>query len=602
MTFWESLFIFDEKNPMVFTTGLFWFWFALIIGLYQFFHSKIFLRNFFLTAFSLYFYYKSGGYFFFLLVFSTILDYYIGWGLFRIENKKKRLWLLVTSLVSNLGLLAYYKYAYFFTNIFNQSFKTNIELIDYLALACNEIFGSTLPIDKIILPVGISFYTFQTLSYSIDIYKKELTPTKNILDFAFFVTFFPQLVAGPIVRASDFIPQIYNKYALTKAEYNHAIFLIINGLIKKILVSNYISTNFVDRVFENPNAFSGLETLLAVYGYAIQIYCDFSGYTDIAIGLALLLGFRLNLNFDSPYISASITEFWRRWHISLSSWLRDYLYIPLGGNRGASIFTYLFLPIVLYILWIVDGARVGIDIRNGVFLSVVILIWAVQVLSKLKILGYLHVIASIIFMSWLSIDFLKNIYLVSGLLITLVFQIILLIKPTLKRSITTYANLSITMLLGGLWHGASVNFIIWGALHGGALALHKFYMDITGTKNATQKGFRKLVGQIITFHFVCFCWIFFRATDTEKVGKILYQIFYSFNGQIFIQVLQGYSLVIGLLVIGFLVHWLPKHWKITYQNLFGKMPDMIKALIIAIVIVILYQANTGYQPFIYFQF
>jgi D-alanyl-lipoteichoic acid acyltransferase DltB (MBOAT superfamily) len=253
-------------------------------------------------------------------------------------------------------------------------------------------------------------------------------------------------------------------------------------------------------------------------------------------------------------------------------------------------------------LWIVDGARVGIDIRNGVFLSVVILIWAVQVLSKLKILGYLHVIASIIFMSWLSIDFLKNIYLVSGLLITLVFQIILLIKPTLKRSITTYANLSITMLLGGLWHGASVNFIIWGALHGGALALHKFYMDITGTKNATQKGFRKLVGQIITFHFVCFCWIFFRATDTEKVGKILYQIFYSFNGQIFIQVLQGYSLVIGLLVIGFLVHWLPKHWKITYQNLFGKMPDMIKALIIAIVIVILYQANTGYQPFIYFQF
>lgn len=601
MTFWENLWIYNPKEPLIFTTGLFWFWFAIIIIAYQFLHSRIFWRNLFLTLFSLYFYYKSGGYFFFLLVFSTVLDYGIGWALNKSEHKTKRLWLLVTSLVVNLGLLAYYKYAYFFTDTFNQTFQTNIQLLDYLALACNQFFASNLIVDKIILPVGISFYTFQTLSYSIDIYKKELKPTKNILDFAFFVTYFPQLVAGPIVRASDFIPQIYNRYQLSKQEYNHAIFLIINGLIKKMLISDYISTNFVDRIFENPMAFSGIEILLGVYGYALQIYCDFSGYTDIAIGLSLLLGFKLNLNFDSPYVSASITEFWRRWHISLSSWLRDYLYIPLGGNRGASIFTYMSLPLVLYSLWFADGYKIGINAQNGVFLTIIILIWSIYLFSKLKFVAWLNLPFIVSLMVYLITE--KQIYLAVGLGIMFLFQLLLLIRPHLKNAVTTYANLSITMLLGGLWHGASTLFIIWGALHGIALAVHKLYMDSTGSKNREIKGLRRFIGQFVTFHFVCFCWIFFRAKDLSTVNQMLEKIIFSFNAQILPQLISGYAIIFGLMLAGYLLHWIPKKYKIYVQNIFGMMPDIVKALIITLIIVLLYQAQSSEtQPFIYFQF
>ena len=545
MSFWQSLWQYDNTDPLIFTSPLFWFWFGFIVLTYQFLHSRIFWRNIFLSVFSLYFYYKSGGYFFVLLIFSTIVDYYIGNLLYKYKNKNLRLGLLVLSLVINLGLLAYYKYAYFFTDIFNQTFKTNIQLLDYLAVLCNELLGFSLVIDKIILPVGISFYTFQTLSYSIDIYKNELTPAKNVLDFAFFVSFFPQLVAGPIVRASDFIPQIYEPYTVTVKEYNYAIFLIINGLIKKILISDYISTNFVDRAFESPEAYAGLQNLLAVYGYALQIYCDFSGYTDIAIGISLLLGFRLIDNFNSPYVSASITEFWRRWHISLSSWLRDYLYIPLGGNRNASVFTYMSLPIMLYALWLAEGYGKELDEKSGLLLTAVLSVWAVFLWVRWRWLAFLNVSFVIALSVLMGLE--NKWFLMSGLVLMSVFWVLLLIKPSLKKSVTTYANLSITMLLGGLWHGASVRFIIWGALHGIALAIHKFYMDITGTKDGNAKGFRRFIGQFITFHFVCFCWIFFRAKDVDTVWKILKSIAYTFNPQIFFQLLQSYPSVFSLI-------------------------------------------------------
>jgi D-alanyl-lipoteichoic acid acyltransferase DltB (MBOAT superfamily) len=248
----------------------------------------------------------------------------------------------------------------------------------------------------------------------------------NLWDFAFFVSFFPQLVAGPSCGPPTSCRRSTSRTTSTPVEFNHALFLIVNGLVKKILISDYISVNFVDRVFESPVSYTGFENLMAVYGYAIQIYCDFSGYTDIAIGVALLLGFRLTINFDSPYVSANITEFWRRWHISLSTWLRDYLYISLGGNR--------------------------------------------------------------------------------------------------KGRLRTYLNLLITMLLGGLWHGAHIKFILWGGLHGAGLALHKMWMEWTGTRGRESTGMGRLAGQVVTFHFVAFCWIFFRAGNMEIAGQVLSQI------------------------------------------------------------------------------
>lgn len=235
---------------------------------------------------------------------------------------------------------------------------------------------------------GHLFFTFQSLSYTIDVYRRQITPLTSLLDYAFYVSFFPQLVAGPIVRARDFIPQIRRPLFVSNEMFGRGIFLIVSGLFKKAVISDYISVNFVERIFDNPTLYSGVENLIGVYGYALQIYCDFSGYSDMAIGIALLLGFHFNINFDSPYKSASITEFWRRWHISLSSWLRDYLYISLGGNR--------------------------------------------------------------------------------------------------KGKIRQYANLIITMFLGGLWHGASWNFVLWGMMHGVALAAHKFWMTLTGRKRGRR--------------------------------------------------------------------------------------------------------------------
>ncbi len=491
---------------MIFTQAIFWGFFLFVMTVFSLIYKRIFWRNFFLLIVSLFFYYKSGGWFFFLLVFSTLVDYYIGNALYTSKNEKKRYWLVVASLVINLGLLVYFKYTYFFTDIFNQTFSTNIKVIDYLALCCNNILGTNLPIDKIILPVGISFYTFQTLSYSIDIYRNELKPVKNIWDFAFFVSFFPQLVAGPIVRASEFVPQIYEPYQLSEKEYGQAIFLIINGLIKKILISDYISTNFVDRVFNSPSSFSGFENLLAVYGYSIQIYCDFSGYSDIAIGLSLLLGFKLSVNFNSPYLAISITDFWRRWHISLSSWLRDYLYISLGGNRHGKVRQYI--------------------------------------------------------------------------------------------------NLFLTMFLGGLWHGASMKFVIWGSLHGIALALHKVWLEyVLRNPKDNPTGFRRFLGQIFTFHFVAFCWIFFRADNMEIVGKVLYQIGMAFNPQVAGQVLVGYAQVFGIMLVGYVGHILPKYWKDELALRFGETPDIAKALIIFVVVFLLFQVRVAdIQPFIYFQF
>ncbi len=496
-------------QPMLFTHLHFWLFFAFVLSVYTFIYKKNWLRNAFLFFASLFFYWKSGGHFFVILIFSTLVDYTLGQLIYKSDIQWKRKLFVGMSVFVNLSLLAYFKYAYFFVGIYNDLFHAHAEVVDLLALWTNNLTGSNFNISEIILPVGISFYTFQTISYSVDIYRKKVQPVRNIVDFGFYVSFFPQLVAGPIVRAADFVPQLYRKYQLSKAAFGKAVFLILNGLIKKVLISDFISINFVDRIFENPNLYSGLENLLGVYGYGLQIYCDFSGYTDIAIGVALLLGFKLPLNFNSPYKAENITDFWRRWHISLSSWLRDYLYIPLGGNR--------------------------------------------------------------------------------------------------KGKIRTYINLLITMLLGGLWHGAAWRFVIWGGLHGLWLAIHKFWMS-TFRKNKTQKSnlFIHFLRVFLTFNLVNFAWIFFRAPSSKQAFDIIKRIGTLFNAEQvsrFSDIFSAYAYIFALMALAYIIHWLPKSLKTRYQHFFIKMPWFLKVLVIVVVVFVLYQSKSGdIQPFIYFQF
>ena len=308
----DQIFSYSDKSPLLFNQYLFLFLFTLMFAGFSLVHKKVRVRNLYLLVFSLFFYYKCSGFYFVLLLLSTLVDYGCGMGIYVAKEKWKKKLYLMLSIVSNVGLLAFFKYSYFFVDTINSLLGTELQAVNLLAAFANGTFGASFDIHDIILPVGISFYTFQTLSYSIDVYRGKIKPCGNIFDFAFFVSFFPQLVAGPIVRASEFLPQIKRPYYLSSSGFGTAVFLIMGGLIKKVVISDYISINFVDRVFETPEMYSGFMNLMAVYGYSIQIYCDFSGYSDIAIGLAALLGFKLPINFNSPYKSQNITEFWRR--------------------------------------------------------------------------------------------------------------------------------------------------------------------------------------------------------------------------------------------------------------------------------------------------
>lgn len=372
-------------------------------------------RKLLLTAASLLFYSAWRWPFTSLLLFSTVLDYNCAKAIHKSTSHARRRLFLLLSLGGNLGLLGFFKYTNFLLE--------NIE----------NLFGITgLTVElgplPIILPLGISFYTFQTLSYTIDVYRGRLAPRESLLDVALFVSFFPQLVAGPILRAADFFPQLGKPIAWDSKRAISGLLLMIWGMSKKLLIADFLAP-FVNQAYAQPELYSGAALLFATYAFAFQIYCDFSGYSDLAIGAARILGFHVPENFRRPYFATSITTFWRRWHISLSSWLRDYLYISLGGNRG-----------------------------------------------------------------------------------------------TRRR---TLINLMATMLLGGLWHGASWNFVIWGGLHGGVLAAHKLAMWVTGKKEAVddKPGPLWLFEALLTFHFVCLTWVFFRAEtlvqSVSVVGRVL---------------------------------------------------------------------------------
>lgn len=539
----QEWFLYDEKVPMLFNTAKFLRLFLLFYFVYILLRNTFRIRLAFTAAFSIYFYYLCSDKYFVLLIMSSIVDYTLGYLLFREQRTIARKVYLWFSVIVNLTFLGYFKYTNF--------------IIDN----ANTLFNWNYAFHSIILPVGISFYTFQSISYIIEIYRKEITPAKTYVDYLFFVSFFPQLVAGPIVRAKDFIPQIYAKLKLTKEDVNYALFLIIGGLIKKTVISDYISINFVDRVFDSPTSYTAFENLMAAYGYTIQIYCDFSGYSDMAIGIAMLLGFKLPTNFRTPYKSASITEFWRRWHISLSTWLKDFLYISVGGNRYGSVAGFLF-PALFFFGLIVFG------------------------------------------ITYSPVSNIPLIVSVAGLIL---FGLTFALAKDKDKTMVTNVNLLTTMLLGGLWHGASLRFIIWGALHGIALAVHKLFMDYFPDRK-NPKAFSSRVwtffSVLLTFHFVAFCWLFFRAKDFPTALQVIQNI-----GQVTFQpeqwktIILGYKNVFLLMLIGYIWHFLPDSFTRFLKLTFDRTPLIIKGIILGLVFWLVYAAaSAGPQPFIYFQF
>ncbi|MGZ3449694.1 MAG: MBOAT family O-acyltransferase [Polyangiales bacterium] len=417
------------------------------------------------------------------------------------EQRRKRL--LLVSVVYNLGVLAYFKY----TNFGIHTAQS------VLAAAGIHVHPRTL---AIVLPIGISFFTFETMSYTIDVYRRELVPPMArgeglarirswmgaFLEYLLFISFFPHLVAGPIIRPKDMLPQLRRDPVFDEEQASEGVFLVACGLLKKVVIADYLALNHVDRVFDRPEWFSAPEALAAVYAYALQIYCDFSGYTDIAIGSALLLGISLPKNFDSPYRSRSLQEFWHRWHISLSSWLRDYLYIPLGGSRG----------------------------------------------SQAK----------------------------------------------------TYRNLMITMLLGGLWHGASWNFVVWGALHGAALAATRMWQRRREARGETvdTRPWVEVMKGVLTFHYVCLAWIFFRAEGFPRAKMMIRQIFA--GG---FRVTNLSRTVVAVIALGFVTHLIPDDWFVRLRRGFVALPAPVQGgLLFAVALVIKKVASTQVVPFVYFQF
>jgi len=420
-----------------------------------------------------------------LLLGSTLFNQLMAELIHRAAVERLRSRLLAVAVVGNLAVLGWFKYYGFF--------------VDSVAGTLSAVgLRPPLPLLQVALPVGISFFTFQALSYVIDVRRRELSPAAPV-DFAVFLAFFPHLVAGPIVRASEFLPQLRGPRDPLDLPAARAFRLIVGGLIKKVVIADVLASSLVDSVFTTPGQHSRLEILVGIYGYAVQIYCDFSAYSDIAIGVALLLGFRFPENFNAPYAAVSLQDFWRRWHMSLSRWLRDYLYIPLGGGRGGE-------------------AR-------------------------------------------------------------------------------TRRNLMITMLLGGLWHGAAWHFVLWGGLHGGGLAAERAWAARRGGVVA-DSAVHRLVGRVATFHFVCFAWMFFRADDLRTVVEMLQRLVTA--GGPAPAVTQG---VLAAIVVGIAVQYLPRGmWQrveIGFSRL-GLAPQA--AALGAGVVLVDALGSQGVAPFIYFQF
>jgi len=488
---------------MLFSTIDFVVFFIVVLSIIAAIRYKKFQHVFLLSA-SYFFFYYSSNYLIILLIASTILDFYVGRAIWNTSHITKKKILLIVSLVGNLGLLGFFKYADFAILQFN-----------YLGEQFN--LASDIPFLNLALPIGISFYTFQTISYTVDIYRGKLKPSESLREFALFVAFFPQLVAGPIVRASEFLPQLREKIEMGSGNLKQIIIhnsnlklgitIMAFGFLKKMFFADNIAP-LVDNIFSNPIGMDSFTIILGAVAFGIQIYGDFSGYTDIAIGAALILGFKLPMNFNKPYFATSPSDFWRRWHISLSTWLRDYLYIPLGGNK--------------------------------------------------------------------------------------------------KSHVRTYANLTAVMFLGGLWHGASWNFIIWGVLHGSYLAIHKILVNkFPSLANnlffKTKSG--KILSIFITQYFIFLAWIAFRVKDTDDMLYSMSKyVFLDFQTITIKQVINSNEVSVGLIGLFIITNIILYKQK----NIIEKISKIqlwkwfFFIVTITLLILISFAGNT--DDFIYFQF
>lgn len=473
---------------MLFNSFIFWGFFLVVLVAYRFFPHT--LQNRLLLVASYVFYGYWDWRFLGLILISTVTDYFVAQWLESAQSERRRKVLVTTSIAVNLSMLGFFKYYGFFAQEMN-------DLLVKIGL------NSYLPLLEVVLPVGISFYTFQTISYTVDVYRRQTKPARKFLDFALYVSFFPQLVAGPIERSHRLLPQVQNPRIVTADNVREGIYHILFGLFKKVVVADNMAV-IANGVFSRPaDTLTATEVLIGTYAFAFQIYGDFSGYSSIAQGLARLLGFKLMWNFRMPYFSGSPSEFWQRWHISLSSWLRDYLYIPLGGNR-------------------------------------------------------------------------------QGLLMTA-------------------RNLSLTMLLGGLWHGANWTFIAWGALHGLVLVLYRVFPFLGAEANAGRhETFRRLVKVTLMFHIICVTWIFFRAEDIGQAFGMLGALLGPWNlGDPFVS--YGLAMLV-FFVLPFLLYelWLERQGD---QLALMRKPALAQAVVLAyLILMLLVFPSVEPQVFIYFQF
>lgn len=475
---------YEADNPMIFSSGLFWTLFVIFIPVYALLKKRMWQMIAFVAAFSLYFYYKSSGLFFLLLIGTSLIDWLLSRLIVSVSSKVLKKLCVWASVVNSLGILGYFKYANFFLWNWNAMVEGNFQPLD------------------IILPVGISFYTFQSISYIVDVYKGRVAPTQTWLEYLFFLSFFPALVAGPIVRADYFIPQIRENRSATTQETYIGLWLIITGVVKKAIIADYIA-QYNDLIFQTPTGYSGFESLMGVIGYTMQIYCDFSGYSDMAIGIAMIMGFTLMKNFDFPYKSKNLTEFWRRWHISLSTWLRDYVYIPLGGNR--------------------------------------------------------------------------------------------------KGTFRTYLNNFLTMLIGGLWHGAAWKFVFWGAMHGAGLAVHKACRPWLG--RLPDRYWIKALAWTLTMIYVSLLWVFFRADSWTDSWLIIQNIFTNFSLDYIVPFIKVRYVWLVMMTFIIAVHAIPQRWHDRMLDLFVKAPWVVKLLgFIVVVQLVIEFMSENVAPFIYFQF
>ena len=420
---------------------------------------------------------------------GSTLDYGVGRALGKVSHPTGRKALLMTSIFYYLGVLAVFKY-------FNFAVDSFVDLLHAVGVNASPVHV------KLVLPFGISFFTFETMSYTIDVYRREIEPAKRYLDYLLFVCFFPHLVAGPIVRPHYMLPQFESEPRFDAQQQSEGLWLIATGLLKKVVIGDTLSVTLVKRAFDNPERFSSVEMLVAVYAYAIKIYMDFSGYTDVARGSAKLLGLELPQNFDAPYTAKNLQEFWHRWHISLSTWLRDYLYKPLGGSRGGSL--------------------------------------------------------------------------------------------------STYRNLMITMVLGGLWHGARWTFVIWGLLHGAALAATRLWQRrrLAGGGAPEPTWGARVAAGVVTFHYVCFAWIFFNADSVAVAKLILVRIGTGGWGTTNLP-----WIVPALVALALVAHLLPKTVDAWLRDLFVRTPAFAQGIVLAAAAVGVHlAAGAKAQPFIYGQF